>query len=181
MEETKPRHHVTRYRNRDQRNTLESHFIQKNPSPPKNRVKIDKIPLDVSDYMIEDWINEFDEPIFLKFYDTKENRTCIFELKDLTKMKDFVSKYNNFQVHEGENISVEIIDIRSKNKGRNQNRFILKDTTRRDRDYGRRRGNNRGSLGSHYDNSKKSQKKKTVEKPKSVEQLDAELDAYMNS
>jgi len=132
--------------------------------------------------MIEDWINEFEQPIFLKFYDTKEYRTCIFELKDLSKMNEFVSKYNNFQVRESENITAEITEIRSKNKGHHQSRFILKDTTGGDRDSGRRRrGNDRGSMGSHYNDSKKSQKKNAAEKPKSVEQLDAELDAYMNS
>lgn len=177
--EKEPRHHVTRYRNRDNRNTLESHFIQRSTAPPKKRVKITEIPLDVSDYTIEDWITEFEQPIFIRFYDTKESRTCIFELKELPKMEEFVTKYNDFSVHEDAKIKVEIIEIQNKNKKRNK--FVLKDTSSRNRDSRNRRNNNRGSAGSHYNSTRQQGKKNNENKPKTVEQLDAELDAYMNS
>ena len=150
--EKEPRHHVTRYRNRDNRNTLESHFIQRSTAPPKKRVKITEIPLDVSDYTIEDWITEYEQPIFIRFYDTKDSRTCIFELKELSKMEEFVTKYNGYQVHENANIKVEIIEIQNKNKKRNK--FILRDTSSRNRD-SRSRKNNRGSAGSHYNSTRK--------------------------
>ena len=176
--EKEPRHHVTRYRNRDNRNTLESHFIQRSTAPPKKRVKITEIPLDVSDYTIEDWITEYEQPIFIRFYDTKDSRTCIFELKELSKMEEFVTKYNGYQVHENANIKVEIIEIQNKNKKRNK--FILRDTSSRNRD-SRSRKNNRGSTGSHYNSTRQQGKKNNENKPKTVEQLDAELDAYMNS
>ncbi|KAG0671422.1 RNA annealing protein [Maudiozyma exigua] len=174
----KPRHHITRYRNRDNRNTLESHFIQRPTAPPKKRVKITEIPLDVSDYTIEDWITEFETPIFIRFYDTKESRTCLFELKELSKMEEFLTKYNNFQVHDNANIKVEIIEIQNRNK--KHNKFHLRDTSSRDRDF-RSRRNNRGSAGSHYKSTRQQSKKNNENKPKTVEQLDAELDAYMNS
>ena len=177
--EKEPRHHVTRYRNRDNRNTLESHFIQRSTAPPKKRVKITEIPLDVSDYTIEDWITEFEQPIFIRFYDTKESRTCMFELKEVPKMEEFVTKYNDFSVRENANIKVEIIEIQNKNKKRNK--FVLRDTSSRNRDSRNRRNNNRGSAGSHYNSTRQQGKKNNENKPKTVEQLDAELDAYMNS
>lgn len=133
--------------------------------------------MDTSDYAIEDWVNEFDKPVFFRIYDTKECRNCVFEFHTMAKMNEFVAKYNNFQVNEdGAAITAEIFEVQHR-RGR-QNRFVLADEYSRNNRERQGRGPE-GSRGSHYGAGKP--KRAAPEKPKTAEQLDAELDAYMNS
>ncbi|CCF58171.1 hypothetical protein KAFR_0E00170 [Kazachstania africana CBS 2517] len=176
METQGSRHHVTSYRRRDLRNSLESRLGMERDrrnvptEPPKKRVKIKDIPLSVSDFTIEDLIkasNDDTDPVYIKFYDNKESRTCIFELTDKGKMESFVQHYNNHQLDDAL-LQVEIFEQHRKPN----------------------RPKSHGSYGSHYNRSqhgrpsnsgRRGVANKTKEKPKSIEDLDAELDAYMKS
>ena len=60
----------------------------------KKRVRFTNIPLDVSDFVIEDMIKEFPQPIYSKFYDTKDSRIFIVEFGDPTVMDKVIEKYN---------------------------------------------------------------------------------------
>lgn len=137
--------------------------------------------MDTSDYTIEDWVNEFDKPLYFKVYDTRECRNCVFEFNTMAKMEEFVAKYNNFQANDsGATITAEIFEVQRRG-GRN-NRFVLADEYSRG---GRSRASRgpEGSRGSHYGSSSRAQRNDTrvPDKAKTAEELDAELDAYMNS
>lgn len=158
-----------KYHRRDVRsNTLESH-LDVEEVPKKNRIMISNIPLDTSEYAIEDLIKEFNqEPIFTNFIENKNERKCILELDNLDSMEKFVTKYNNHKISPETQLSVQIIEVPSRKprlahfKNRNDNK----------------RGNRkpgRASFGSHYKNAKSSKKSKPT-----LEDLDKELDAYMN-
>lgn len=130
--------------------------------PAKKRVKFENIPLDVSDYTLEDMVQEFGTPVYSNFYDTKESRTAVFELEDSSLLQKIVEKYNDTELN-GRKLKVEIYDSNG-SQGRRQ-----------------RRGDNRGSGGSHYAVGKKKGKAKDQVKPTTVQDLNAELEEYMNS
>ncbi|CAI4034565.1 hypothetical protein SMKI_11G0100 [Saccharomyces mikatae IFO 1815] len=181
-------HKVTRYRRRDLRNELgprlgfassdpalrsDEHFHrQKEESPLPKRIRISKIPLDVSDYTLDDMFKEFGPPTFSKIFDNKEDRTCLYEYEDPELMEKIVELYNGHELN-GAKIVVEIYQPQRK-----QSRVSLHNRRKKgDQEYGR------GRPGSHYRQkpSRVSKKSKGRENntPTSVEALDAELDAYM--
>ena len=140
---------------------------------PKQRVRIEGIALDVSDFKLEDMVNEFDKPSYLKIYDTKDSRVCIFELGDVSKMEQFVERYNGFELN-GNSIKVEIFEQQRGSRPRYQPQdFAIRKTGNRRRSSGLR-GRNRSSRGHLTRKSPISRNR-----PKTVEELDAELERYM--
>ena len=111
---------------------------------PKQRVRIEGIALDVSDFKLEDMVNEFDKPSYLKIYDTKDSRVCIFKLGDVSKMEQFVERYNGFELN-GNSIKVEIFEQQRGSRPRYQPQdFAIRKTGNRRRSSGLR-GRNRSS------------------------------------
>lgn len=108
-------HKVTRYRRRDLRNELgprlgfapsdaasrsKDRLYREREEPPlPKRIRISKIPLDVSDYTLDDMIKEFGSPIFSKIFDNKEDRTCIYEFEDPEVLEKIVERYNGHELH----------------------------------------------------------------------------------
>ncbi|EJS43006.1 yra2p [Saccharomyces arboricola H-6] len=186
--ENSANHKVTRYRRRDLRNELGPRLgfassdpalkwndrvsSQKEESPLPKRIRISKIPLDVSDYTIDDMIKEFGVPVFSKLFDNKEERTCIYEFEDPEVMEMVVERYNGHELN-GSKIEVEIYQPQRKHS-----RISSHDRRRQPI---QERG--RGRPGSHYrqksNRVSKRGKGRENNTPTSVEALDAELDAYM--
>lgn len=132
---------------------------------------ISNIPIDSSEYAIEDLIKDFEqEPIFRKYIENKDERKCIVEFDSLATMEKFVQKYNQFELKPETKLVVEIIEVPTK-KSRS-NRFNSRHTRPT-----HHRNPGRNSLGSHYKQQKNVPARKT--KP-TVEDLDKELEAYMN-
>lgn len=169
---------MQRYRRRDLRNSLasrmglESNFREENDSssrvdqePSKQRVKFTNVPLDVSDYVLEDMVKEFGEPIYSNFYDSKDNRTAVFELEDASVMKKIVEKYDTTDLN-GSQITVQIFEQQRK-----------QDRHRKQR--GGRKGG-RGNPGSHYSSNREG-RSNIKSKPATLQDLDAELEEYMNN
>ncbi|CAI1528944.1 hypothetical protein SEUBUCD646_0K00180 [Saccharomyces eubayanus] len=181
-------HKVTRYRRRDLRNELgprlgfgssdpavrsgDSFYPQKEEPPLPKRIRMSKIPLDVSDYTLDDMIKEFGAPVFSKIFDNKEDRTCIYEFEDPEVMEKIVERYNGHELN-GTKIEVEMYQPQRKHPRGNTNNRHRQPVQER----------SRGRSGSHYCQkpSRVSKKGKGRESntPTSVEALDAELDAYM--
>ncbi|EHN01567.1 Yra2p [Saccharomyces cerevisiae x Saccharomyces kudriavzevii VIN7] len=186
--EDSPNHKVTRYRRRDLRNELgprlgfgssdpalkseDRAYEQREESPLPKRIRISKIPLDVSDYTLDDMMKEFGVPVFSKIFDNKEDRTCIYEFGDGEVMENIVERYNGHELN-GAKIEVEIYQPQRKHSRINPHSRHKQSTQDR----------GRGRPGSHYrqKSSRVSKKSKARENntPTSVEALDAELDAYM--
>lgn len=168
---------MTRYRRRDLRNTLESRLDvpvrrrddrddeRGSRTPPQvPRLKITRIPLDVSDFTIDDMVKEFGEYVYSRFYDHREDRSCIYEFSDPNVMQAIVEKHNNHELN-GSAIHVEIVEPRHRPRNR------APETTRR---YA-------PGYGSHYEKRSEKRTEKKRDTPKSLDDLNAELDAYMNS
>ncbi|QLQ82688.1 hypothetical protein HG537_0H04510 [Torulaspora globosa] len=174
---TDAKHKVTKYRRRDLRNSLASRIgtiesshrgsseerRRESSLPPKRRIKLTNIPLDVSDYTLEDMMKEYGTPIYSNFYDSKDSRTAVFEFQDDQVLEKILEKYNDTDLN-GARLCVEIVEINDKrNRRRN------------------RRANQASSRGSHYGVRKeRGSQRERVRKP-TVEDLDAELEEYMNS
>ena len=142
---------------------------------PKQRVRIEGIALDVSDFKLEDMINEFEKPSYLKIYDTKESRVCIFELGDVSKMQQFVERYNGSELN-GNSIKVEIFEQqRGRPRYHHASDFAVRKTGNR-RGSSAFRGRNRSSRGYLTRKSVTGRSR-----PKTVEELDAELERYMKT
>lgn len=129
------------------------------------------IPLDVSDYTLDDLIKEFGRsPVYSKVFDTKEDRTFLIEFESLDIMNEFVTKYNNYEIADGFKVTVELFEQKPRKQKRNNTS-------------GRRVG-----YGSHYQKHEQPQekpkggraRKERLHKP-TLEELDAQLAAYMNS
>ncbi|CCD25790.2 Yra2p NDAI_0G00140 [Naumovozyma dairenensis CBS 421] len=175
------------YRRRDLRNNLASRLgmedkagqkwlaEHKTPELPKKRVRFNSIPLDVSDFTIEDMLKEFGTPVYIKFYEMKDARSCIVEFEDLSIMEKIIKNFNGKDLN-GTKLEVEMYEQYPKKSPRNKpSRPDSRD------DYSQyRRNNSRGSRGSHYSLESKSSRPASSQK-KTAEDLDAELDAYMNS
>lgn len=133
--------------------------------PSRQRLKFTNVPLDVSDYVLEDMVKEFGEPIYSNFYDSKDNRTAVFELEDASMMEKIVEKYDSTDLN-GSPITVQIFEQQRKQDRRRKQR-------------GGRKGG-RGNSGSHYSSNKEG-KSNIKSKPTTVQDLDAELEEYMNN
>lgn len=165
---------LQRYRRRDLRaDILGSRLDKPSPPAPKYKIKMSHIPLNVSDYTLDDLIKEFGhKPLYSKVFDTKEDRTFIIEFKNLDIMNNFVDKYNGYEIEENCKVTVEVFEQKSrKQKGR----FSRSDLPH---------------YGSHYKKTYRSQLRRGISKPTSrrqtakrptLEELDAQLEAYMNS
>lgn len=92
-------------------------------------------------------------------------------------MEEFVAKYNNYQINDASKITTEIFELQNRNRRQKQRQNNFTSRTRFGKGSDLEARLNTGSYGSHYKSTKRAPK----EKPKSVEDLDAELDAYMNS
>lgn len=116
--------------------------LQEFLEPPKKRVKISNIPLDVSDYTIEDIIKEFGEPTYFNIYDTKDDRVAMCEFEELKIMESLVEKFNSTDLN-GIEVEAEIIDFQKRPDRRHPK--------------GGKQGRRgpRGKRGSHYDSLKK--------------------------
>lgn len=133
------------------------------PLPPKKRVKITNIPLDVSDYTLEDMVKDFGTPVYSNFYDSKECRTAVFEFEDETVLEKIVEKYKDTDLN-GSRLTAEVFEFNDKKSQRRS-----------------RRENQVSSRGSHYSVHKEKKPQRERVKPPTVEDLDAELEEYMNS
>ncbi|QLL34618.1 hypothetical protein HG536_0G04800 [Torulaspora globosa] len=174
---TDAKHKVTRYRRRDLRNSLASRIgtIENLPRegseergresslPPKRRVKLTNIPLDVSDYTLEDMMKEYGNPIYSNIYDSKDSRTAVFEFEDEAVIEKILEKYNDTDLN-GARLRVEVFNLNDK-KNRRRNR----------------RANQFSSRGSHYGVRKERGTQRERVKMPTVQDLDAELEEYMNS
>lgn len=165
MSQNTKHHRVTNYRRRDLRNTLESRLglpVEKRRLVPQLfRLKITNIGLDVSDYTILDIIKEFGEPEYINFRDHKDSRSCISDFKDNEIATKLIEKYNNFEIN-GKSIQVTLLDQQKRKRDADQERRKL-------------RHGPRGGYGSHYTKSQKP----IEQRNKTVDELNAELDAYM--
>lgn len=108
-------------------------------------------------------MKEYGTPIYSNFYDSKDSRTAVFEFEDEAVLEKILEKYNDTELN-GARLRVEIFDFNDKkNKRRN------------------RRANQPSSRGSHYGVRKeRGNQRERVRKP-TVQDLDAELEEYMNS
>ncbi|AJS47982.1 Yra2p [Saccharomyces cerevisiae YJM1419] len=182
-------HKVTRYRRRDLRNELgprlgfapsdaasrsKDRLYREREEPPlPKRIRISKIPLDVSDYTLDDMIKEFGSPRFSKIFDNKEDRTCIYEFEDPEVLEKIVERYNGYELH---NAKIEVEIYQPQRKHSRMNAHNRRKQTAQE--------HGRGRPGSHYRQrpnrvSKKNKGREKNNTPTSVEALDAELDAYM--
>lgn len=182
IEDKQKRQPVTRYRRRDLRNGLaqrmgieerpirdyEPRDVKRGarensrpPAPPKKRLRILNIPLDASDYVIEDMIKELGATVYQNIYDHEDDRTAVFEFEDPKLMDEAVEKLNG-KVLNGNVLSVEIFESQR----------------RPERHY--QRGPRSQQTHGHQVRPKGSRgpKREAVGKP-TIDQLDAELDAYM--
>lgn len=163
-----------RYRRRDLRaDILGSRLDKPSPPPPKYKVKMLHIPLNVSDYTLDDLVKEFGhKPLYSKVFDNKEDRTFIIEFENLDIMNDFVSKYNGYEIEENCKVIVEVFQQKSrKQKGR----LSRGDTSHYGSHY------NRTSQGQGRRGTSKSASRRQTQKRPTLEELDAQLEAYMNS
>lgn len=166
---------VQKYRRRDLRNSLASRIgiedrqSQGPQEPPKRRLRFINVPLEVSDYTLEDMVKEFAEPIYSNFYDHKDFRTAVFEFEDPSIMDKVIEKYNGSPLSGG-NVTVEIFEQERRSDKRRRQRESRGGRGAR----GAREA--RGARGSHY---KKQEKRE--ETPKTEEDLNAELEEYMKS
>lgn len=130
-----------------------------------------KIPLDVSDYTLDDLVKDFGHtPVHTNLFDTKEDRTFIVEFETVEIMNEFVAKYNDYEIEEGFKVTVEVFE----QKPRNQRKS---------------RGGASG-YGSHYERQSQPQQRQErtrgglqrgrPQKP-TLEELDAQLESYMNT
>lgn len=140
---------------------IEDRHSSKPKSPPKKRLRFTNVPLDVSDFTLEDMVKEFAIPIYSNFYDYKDSRSAVFEFEDPSVMERVVEKYNGTPLNDV-TITVEIFE-----QGRRG------DKRRRNNNRDNRRGMGRGSRGSHY--------KRQEDTPATEDQLNAELEDYMKS
>lgn len=131
------------------------------PAPPKKRLRILNIPLDASDYVIEDMIKELGATVYQNIYDHEDDRTAVFEFEDPKLMDEAVEKLNG-KVLNGNVLSVEIFESQRRPERRYQ------------------RGPRSQQTHGHQVRPKGSSgpKREAVGKP-TIDQLDAELDAYM--
>lgn len=130
------------------------------------------IPLEVSDYSLDDLVKEFGHtPVYSKVFDTKEGRTFILEFETVGLMNEFVAKFNDYEIKEGHKVTVDLYEQKSRMQKRKERR------------------NQEGSgYGSHYreaspqSNTRPGKVNKRERKPRAtLEELDAELEAYMTS
>lgn len=119
-------------------------------------LRIRNIPLETSDYEIEDWINEIGEVESIRINDRKENRVATVGFKDVQLLGTAVEKLNGKEVH-GSQLEVETFEVGSKNTGR-------------------------GPAGPHATGVPTSAKtpKNPKAEPKTKEELDQEMDDYMS-
>ncbi|AAS53128.2 AER449Wp [Eremothecium gossypii ATCC 10895] len=137
------------------------------PPPTHQRVRFLNIPLDVSDYEIDDLLKDLPKPLYSKFYDHEDSRSAVFEFEDHSILDKCVELYNGLELH-GAKITVEIFE--------QQGRFADSTRTNRSTDHvekeaGFKTGRPRGKA--------RATKKEKPPQP-TLEDLDAELDAYMN-
>lgn len=128
-----------------------------------------KIPLDVSDYTLDDLVKDFGHPaLHTKLFDNKEDRTFIVEFETLDIMNEFVAKYNHYEIEDGFKVTVEVFEQKSRKQKNNRNGI--------------------SSYGSHYERQPQPRqergrggpKRERPQKP-TLEELDAQLAAYMNT
>ncbi|CUS24576.1 LAQU0S17e02058g1_1 [Lachancea quebecensis] len=176
--EQKPSRGVTKYRRRDLRNGLASRIgVRDTPrrdldpgskswydddrgeqpqEAPKQRLRILNIPLDASDFTIEDMVKEIAEPVYSNIYDHESGRTAVFEFEAPEKTDEAVRVLNGKEIN-GVNVVAEIFESRSRQSRRSQKKG--------------NRGGRRGPRGP---------KREKPAQP-TADQLDQELEHYMNS
>ncbi|SCU79399.1 LAMI_0A08658g1_1 [Lachancea mirantina] len=168
-------HKVTKYRRRDLRNGLAARMdtritprrdygpriqrdaIRRQEEPPlvtKKRLRISKIPLQTSDYRIEDLVREISSPTLVNFYDKKEERVAVLEFENEAQLEKVHDAINGKVVDEAK-VVTEIFESQKRQQRRNQGRG----------ERGPRRSRN-------------ADKEEAPSQP-TADQLDAELDAYM--
>ncbi|CDH18098.1 probable RNA annealing protein YRA2 [Zygosaccharomyces bailii ISA1307] len=165
-----------KYRRRDLRNSLasrigiEDRHSHNPPEPLKKRLRFVNVPLEISDYTMEDMVKEFAEPIYTNFYDHKDSRTAVFEFEDPAVMDKVVEKFDGTPLGSG-NVTVEIFEQERRSDKRRRQR------ENRPGNHGARgtRGT-RGTRGSHYKRQERHEERPTTE-----EDLNAELEEYMKS
>lgn len=146
----------TPYRDLDPRRSKKESGIETERPASKKRARILNIPLEVSDYTIEDMVKEIAKPIYSNFYDHKEGRTAVFEFEDPASIEEIIKTLN------GKEMGNQSLVVESFESQRRQDRRA------------QRRGNHGSRRGG------REPKKEKAEKP-TVDQLDAELEAYMNN
>lgn len=160
------------------RNSLANRLNIRDKAAPrqiKKRLRIQHIPLDSSDYAIEDLIKEISgNTTYQKIYDTKDARGVILELAVPEQMQAVVDKYNDTEFNGGK-INVEIFEVEQR-KGRNKKfNKVTGDRGARGSHY----NNNNSNNNNNNNNSKYRSRDRARDERVTAEQLDAELDAYL--
>lgn len=89
--------------------------------PPKKRVRILNIPLDASDYLIEDIVKEIAQPVFANIDDHDSGRTAVFEFEDPAATEKVVEAFKGREIN-GVNVDAEVFELRSRQSHRVQKR-----------------------------------------------------------
>ncbi|KAH3902412.1 related to RNA annealing protein YRA2 [Saccharomycodes ludwigii] len=140
----------------------------------KKKLRIKNIPLSTSDFLIEDLIKDIvpETKYQASFFDHKDERTAIITFDDESVMQELVDRLNGKEL-EGKAIIVEIFEKEARRTV--SNRFSSS-RGRINKSFGPRgpRGRgNRNSRGRGYNTS--------INSRANQNQLDRELDEYMNS
>ncbi|SCU97677.1 LANO_0E16644g1_1 [Lachancea nothofagi CBS 11611] len=122
--------------------------------PAKKRMRILHIPLDVSDFVIEDMVKETALPVYSNFYDHADSRTGVFEFAKQEEI-DAVAKVFTDKELNGVKLSVEVYELKNRQERRTQRKG--------------QRGGRRPQRG---------ERKEKLAQP-TADQLDQELEAYM--
>ncbi|KAM3164741.1 RNA annealing protein YRA2 [Lachancea thermotolerans] len=123
---------------------------------PKQRLRILNIPLDVSDFTIDDMVKEIAEPVYSNIYDHESGRTAVFEFEAPEKTEEVRRALNEKEIS-GAKVTVEVFESRSRQSRRSQKKG--------------HRGGRRGP---------RAPKREKPAQP-TADQLDQELENYMNS
>ncbi|CDO96007.1 unnamed protein product [Kluyveromyces dobzhanskii CBS 2104] len=125
-------------------------------------LRIKNIPLETSDYEIEDWLNEIGEVESVRINDKKENRVATVGFKDPQLLGTAAEKLNGKEVH-GVQLEVETFEVGAKNPSSGQSY----------------RGNATGAQ-SGVASTPANASRKSKPEPKTKEELDQEMEDYMN-
>ncbi|SCU92926.1 LADA_0G00364g1_1 [Lachancea dasiensis] len=188
--ENKTSKRITKYRRRDLRNGLasrigggighEREFSRRDLEPgsysksdslyndvgtqpraaPKKRLRITQIPLQVSDFVIEDLVKKIANPVYANFYDHPGSRTGVFEFEKPSQMEDVAKAFTDREV-DGSKLSAEIYELKSRQNRRGQSMRGQSGSRRRER-------------GGRKDKEERRQNERPT-----ADQLDQELADYM--
>ncbi|AET39081.1 Yra2p Ecym_3620 [Eremothecium cymbalariae DBVPG len=162
---------------------MRERYMERPAPPPIKRIRFTDIPLSVSDEEIDNLIKGFPTPVYSRFYVHQDTRTAVFGFPNLEDLEKCAQMYEGLELH-GQQVNVELFEQGSRKPyvgssrsyhlaGRIGGEFSDK-PSRQQRSHQQR---------SHQqqDSHHKPKSRRGVRQPQpTTEDLDAELDAYMN-